>query len=54
MQIRIPDNLGILLLAIWLIAGGLIPLLGLGSSGLAMIMSILAIAAGVLLLLQRR
>lgn len=46
-------ELGMILLAIWLILTGLIALLGLSFSGLGVIMAILAIAAGVLILLDR-
>jgi hypothetical protein len=42
-----------LLLAAWLILGGLIPLLHLSFSGSSTIMAILAIAAGVLILIGR-
>jgi hypothetical protein len=42
-----------LLLAIWLILGGLIPLLNLSFSGLGTVMAILAIAAGVCILIGR-
>jgi hypothetical protein len=44
-------NIGMLLLAIFLIAWGLVTLLGLGS--LSMILAILAIAAGVFILMNR-
>jgi len=50
---KITRNLGLLLLAIYLILQGLIPLLHLSFSGLSVVMAILAIAAGVLLLLGR-
>jgi hypothetical protein len=50
---KLTRNLGMLLLGIWLILGGLIPLLGLGFSGLGTLMAILAIAAGVLILIGR-
>jgi len=50
---RLTRNLGMLLLGIWLILYGLIALLGLSFSGLPVIMAILAIAAGVLILLGR-
>ena len=50
---RFTRNLGMLLLAIWLILYGLIALLGLSFSGLGVIMAILAIAAGILILLER-
>jgi hypothetical protein len=42
-----------LLLAIWLILSGLMPLLNLSFSGVGTIMGILAIAAGVLILIGR-
>lgn len=46
-------NLGMLLLAIWLILQGVIPLISLSFDGLALMMNILAIAAGVLLIIKR-
>ena len=50
---NITKNLGMLLLAIWLIVTGLVQLLGLSFSGLPLILAIVAIAAGVLILLGR-
>ena len=50
---KITKNLGMLLLSIWLILYGLIALLSLSFSGLPILMAILAIAAGVLILLGR-
>jgi hypothetical protein len=50
---KITKNLGMLLLSIWLILYGLIALLKFNFSGLGIIMAILAIAAGVLILLGR-
>ena len=50
---RLTRNLGMLLLAIWLVLTGLIPLLNLSFSGLGTVMAILAIAAGVLLAVGR-
>lgn len=47
-----PKNLGVLLLGIWLILTGLIPLLSLSFSGLGTLMAILAIAAGVLIVMK--
>jgi hypothetical protein len=44
-------NLGILVLSIWLIATGLLPLLRISLPGGGLILAILAIAAGVLLLI---
>jgi hypothetical protein len=51
--IRLGRNLGMLLLAIWLILSGLVPLLGLSFTGLGTLMAVLAIAAGVLILVGR-
>ena len=53
MATKLTKNLGMLLLGIWLILGGLIPLLNLSFSGLGTLMAILAIAAGVFILLGR-
>jgi len=50
---KVTRNLGMLLLAAWLIMTGLIPLLGLSFNGLGMVMAILAIAAGVLIVVGR-
>ena len=50
---RFTRNIGFLLLAIWLILTGLIALLGLSFSGLGVIMAILALAAGIFILLGR-
>jgi len=49
----ITKNIGMLLLAVWLIVNGLIPLLSLSFSGLGTVMAILAIAAGVLIVVGR-
>ena len=46
-------NLGMLLLGVWLIIGGLVPLLNLSFSGLGTLMSILALAAGALIIVGR-
>lgn len=53
MAISITKNIGMLLLAIWLILSGVIPLLSLSFAGLGTIMAILAIVAGVFILLGR-
>jgi len=50
---KITKNIGMLLLGIWLILTGLIPLLHLSFSALGTVMAVLAIAAGALLLLGR-
>jgi hypothetical protein len=47
------QNLGMVLLGIWLIVNGLIALLGLSFQGLSLVMGILALAAGILILLRR-
>jgi hypothetical protein len=50
---HITRNIGFLLLAIWLILTGLIALFSLSFSGLPIIMAILALAAGIFILLER-
>lgn len=50
---KLTKNLGMLLLGIWLILTGLIPLMNLSFSGLGQLMAILAAGAGVLILLGR-
>lgn len=49
-SVKVPKNLGMLLLAVWLILTGLIPLLNLSFSGLGTIMAVGAIASGALLI----
>jgi len=46
-------NLGMLLLGIWLIATGLIPLLHLNFSGLGILTALVAVAAGALIIVGR-
>jgi hypothetical protein len=46
-------SIGMILLALWLILSGLIPLLRLSFTGIGTAMAILAIAAGILLLAGR-
>ncbi len=53
MKLRIRKNLGMLLLGIWLILTGLLPLLSLNIPESGTIMAVLAIAAGVLILMGR-
>jgi len=50
---KLTKHLGMLLLGIWLVLTGLIALLSFSFQGLPIIMAILAIAAGVLVLLDR-
>jgi thiol:disulfide interchange protein len=52
-KVKLPKTLGMLLLAIWLIVMGLVQALNLGFTGLSILMGILAIAAGILILLRR-
>jgi hypothetical protein len=50
---QVTKNLGMLLLGIWLIITGLIPLLNLTYSGLGTLMAVLALAAGALIIVGR-
>jgi hypothetical protein len=50
---KMTKNIGMLLLAIWLILTGLVPLLHLSFSGLGTLKAILAIVAGVLIAIGR-
>jgi hypothetical protein len=50
---KLTKSLGMLLLGIWLIVTGLVPLLSISISGIGTIMAVLAVAAGVLILLGR-
>ena len=46
-------NVGMLLLSLWLVLTGIIPLVSLSFSGLGTVMAVLAILAGLLILLGR-
>ena len=50
---KLPPNLGLKLAAVWLIATGLIGLVNLTFAGLAVLMSVLALTAGLLILVER-
>jgi len=50
---RFTKNIGMLLLSIWLILYGLIALFSLSFNGFGIIMGLLAIAAGIFILLGR-
>jgi hypothetical protein len=50
---QLSKNLSMLLLGIWLILTGLIPLLSISFSGISTLMAILAIVAGALIALGR-
>jgi len=46
-------NLGMLLLGLWLVLTGIIPLVSLSFAGLSTVMAVLAILAGLLILIGR-
>jgi len=48
-----PARIGMLLLGVWLTARGLLGLVNVGIQGIGLIMNLLAIAAGVLILVER-
>ena len=50
---KLTGKIGMILLGVWLILSGVIPLLSLSFSGLGTLMAILAIAAGALILIDR-
>ena len=50
---KLTSNIGMLLLAAWLILNGLIPLLNFSFSGLGTVMAVLAIAAGISIVVGR-
>lgn len=49
----VTNNIGFLLLAIWLILTGLLPLIHVSFNGLGVVMAILAIVSGVFILIGR-
>jgi len=51
-KLTLPGKWGLILLAVWLIAMGVLPLLDMGAT-ITTVMHVLAIAAGVLILLDR-
>jgi hypothetical protein len=51
--VRLTKNLGMLLLGIWLLIQGLEALVGLGFRGLGTIEAVLALVAGILIILGR-
>jgi len=50
---KLTRNLGMVLLAVWLILSGVIPLVNLSFAGLGTVMAGLAIASGVFLIIGR-
>jgi len=49
----LPKNLGMVLLAVWLIVWGVVQVVGISSPIIYPLLALLAIAAGVLILLNR-
>ena len=52
-KLRLPKSLGMILLGVWLIITGLIPLLHFNFQGLPVVMAIFAIATGLIILFGR-
>lgn len=50
---RVTKNLGMILLGIWLIVSGLLQVISIPIPALGLILAVLAVAAGVLILLGR-
>jgi hypothetical protein len=50
---KLTTNIGMILLAVWLMLTGLIPLLSFSFAGMGTVMAILAIASGVLIVVGR-
>jgi hypothetical protein len=50
---KVTSNIGMLVLAVWLILTGLLPLLSISFSGQGTLMAVLAVAAGILLVIGR-
>ena len=53
MKRKLPPNLGLKVAAVWLILTGLVGLLHLSFAGLGTILAVLALVAGVLILINR-
>ena len=54
MTVKLPKNLGILLLSLWLVLTGVLGLFSISFAGRDVLMALLAIAAGVFLFLGQR
>jgi hypothetical protein len=52
-KLRLPKNLGMILLGLWLIMTGLIPLLHFNFQGLPVVMAIFAVVTGAVILFGR-
>jgi hypothetical protein len=53
LQMKLASNLGMLLLGIWLILTGALPLLNISFQGVGTLLNVLAVAAGVLILMNK-
>ena len=53
MRLKVTQRVGFLLLGLWLVLQGLVSLIGLRFAGLGPILGLLAIAAGILIVLER-
>jgi hypothetical protein len=50
---KLASNLGLLLLGVWLVLFGALPLLNISFQGMGTVLNVLAIAAGVLILMNK-
>jgi hypothetical protein len=50
---KLPGNLGMILLGVWLVLTGLVALFSFSFPAMPMVMAILALAAGILILIGR-
>lgn len=50
---KLTKNLGMILLAVWLIATGVLSLASISSAAITIILAVLAIAAGILILIGK-
>ena len=50
---KVPRNLGMTLLAVWLILSGILPFLNIHFASMGLVLAVLAVVAGVLILMGR-
>ena len=50
---KLASNMGMLLLGFWLVLSGALPLLGIQFQGAGLLLNVLAIAAGILILMNK-
>lgn len=50
---KLASNLGMLLLGVWLVLFGALPLLNISFQGMGTVLNVLAVAAGVLILMNK-